>query len=223
MTKNKDLKRLVRARMRKTGESYTAARAQITGSDNAPEAPRASWAELAGQSDETMRKNTGRDWAEWLEVLDAIGATEMTHTEIARHVRDELEIDGWWAQSVTVGYERIRGLRAKHQRRGGDFEASKSRTLAAPVSSLFAAFAEARLRKRWLAGLEPTVRTAKADKTMRLTWPDATSVEVYFTEKGPSKSTVTVTHKKLASAEAVAEAKAEWGERLDRLAALLKS
>ena len=31
MTKNKDLKRLVRTRMTKTGESYTAARAQITG------------------------------------------------------------------------------------------------------------------------------------------------------------------------------------------------
>ncbi|HEY4955540.1 MAG TPA: hypothetical protein VII02_11725 [Gemmatimonadaceae bacterium] len=30
MTRNKDLKRLVRARMTKTGEAYTAARAQIT-------------------------------------------------------------------------------------------------------------------------------------------------------------------------------------------------
>ena len=29
MTQNKDLKRLVRARMKKTGEAYTAARAQI--------------------------------------------------------------------------------------------------------------------------------------------------------------------------------------------------
>ncbi len=30
MPRNKDLKRLVRARMKKTGEAYTAARAQIT-------------------------------------------------------------------------------------------------------------------------------------------------------------------------------------------------
>jgi len=221
MTKNKDLKRLVRARMRKTGESYTAARAQITGSDNAVSAPRASWPELAGQSDETMRKSTGRDWAEWVEVLDAIGATELTHTEIARYVRDELGIDAWWAQGVTVGYERIRGLRAKHQRRGGDFEASKSRTFSVPVAALFAAFADERGWARWL-GAEAAVRTAKANKTMRLTWPDATSVEVSFTEKGPSKCAVTVTHKKLASAEAVAAAKAEWEGRLDRLAELLK-
>ena len=51
---------------------------------------------------------------------------------------------------VTVGYERVRGLRDKGQRRGGSYETSKSRTFAVPVETLFAAVAKAPKRKRWL-------------------------------------------------------------------------
>jgi hypothetical protein len=38
------------------------------------------------------------------------------HTEIARWLVAEHRIGGWWAQSVTVAYERARGVRAKHER-----------------------------------------------------------------------------------------------------------
>lgn len=221
MPKNKDLKRLVRARMTKTGESYTAARARITKSGRRTE-PTAGWPELAGTSDETIHEKTGRTWAEWVAALDAIGASAMTHTEIARHVHESHGVPGWWSQTVTVGYERIRGLRATHQRRDGEFEAGKSKTFAVPVSTLYAAFAEKRRRDRWLEGIDLRVRTATKDKSMRITWPDATSVELYFTDKGPAKSAVTVQHRKLASAEAVAQSKAFWAERLAALAETLK-
>jgi hypothetical protein len=223
MPKDKDLKRLVRARMAKTGESYTAARAHITGSQNAVKAPKASWPELAGQRDQVMKEKTGRTWAEWVDALDAVGATEMSHTEIAKHVHEELGVPGWWAQTVTVGYERIRGLRATHQRRDGEFEASKSKTFPVPLSALYRACADERLRDRWLEGVALTVRASTKDKSMRLTWPDATSVELYFTDKGPQKSAVAVMHRKLASADAVAKAKAFWAERLSALAEALKA
>lgn len=229
MPKNKDLKRLVRARMAKTGESYTAARLQIVKAkakagaerEAEPAAPPPDYAALAGKRDEVMKARTGRTWAEWLEVLDAIGATSKTHAEIARYVQEELGIDGWWAQTVTVGYERIRGLRAVHQRRGGHFEMSKSKTVPVPVSDLYAAFADGGRRELWLPGVALRVRTTIADKSMRITWPDGTNVEAQFVSKGPAKSSVTVVHSKLASAEAVAQAKAYWGERLAALAEVL--
>jgi len=57
MTDKKDLKRRVRARMAKTGESYAAARAQLL----AKREPRpAEYAELAGMSDEAVRKRPAR-------------------------------------------------------------------------------------------------------------------------------------------------------------------
>ena len=55
----KDLKRLVRGRMQKTGESYTAARSRIL--DKQSPAP-AEFAKLAGMSDEAVRSKTGCTW-----------------------------------------------------------------------------------------------------------------------------------------------------------------
>jgi len=65
---------------------------------------------------------------------------------------------------VTVGYERIRGLRDIGQRRSGTCEASKSKTLPVPIAELYRAFSDGRMRRRWLPGVELTVRTAVPEK-----------------------------------------------------------
>src|SRR5438128_9518271 len=129
MPKQKDLKRIVRTRMQKTGESYTAARLQVLKKKDAD------FAELAGMSDAAIRKATGRSWAEWVKLLDDAGATSKPHRDIASYV-SSLGVPDWWSQMLTVGYERIRGLRARGQRRGGLWEASKSRTFNVPVKKL---------------------------------------------------------------------------------------
>ncbi|MEE3921840.1 hypothetical protein V2I01_36860 [Micromonospora sp. BRA006-A] len=64
-----------------------------------------------------LRERTGQDWAGWFDRLDAWGAVDRTHTEIARWLVDTHGMPGWWAQTVTVGYEQARGLRAPGQRR----------------------------------------------------------------------------------------------------------
>src|ERR1051326_6042513 len=164
MPSQKDLKRLVRSRMKKTGEAYTAARLQLLEKKSEP-AP--DYAALAGLSDASVKKQTGRDWTEWLRVLDAAGAKEKPHRDIAQYV-SSLGTPSWWSQMVTVGYERIRGLRDRTQRRGGSYEASKSRTFNVPLATAFSAFANARTRKRWLP-VNVAIRTSKPEKNMRLT------------------------------------------------------
>lgn len=123
MPKQKDLKRLARTRMDKTGESYTAARARLLAKKDRraapPAADPATYPTLAGMSDATIEKRTGRDWRGWVETLDAAGAAAWPHGEIAAHVHEKLGIPGWWSQTVAVGYERIKGLREIGQRRGG--------------------------------------------------------------------------------------------------------
>ena len=225
MTANKDFKRLVRARMQKTGESYTAARAHFASAR--PAAVRASqrtpdYAKLAGRSDAILKERTGCTWKRWVKALDHVRAHEWSHRDIARYVVDTYKIDGWWAQTVTVGYERIKGLRAIGQRRSGHWEANKSRTFAVPVGRLFDAFHDVRRRKRWLEDVTPTVRSATRTKSMRLGWPDGTTVVVGFTGKGPAKSQVAIQHEKLPDRGAVDRLKAYWGERLDALAAILR-
>jgi hypothetical protein len=58
---------------------------------------------------------------------------------------------------------------------------------------------------------------------MRVTWPDATSVELYFVAKGPSKSQVAVQHWKLSDRMSVDRMKVYWTEQLAALEAILTS
>ena len=76
-----------------------------------------------------MERATGKRHAEWFALLDEWGATEHTHTEIARWLSETHGFPGWWVQNVTVAYERARGMRAPHQMRDG-FSVSVTRTIA---------------------------------------------------------------------------------------------
>ena len=215
MPKQKDLKRMVRTRMQKTGESYTTARLYLLRTKEAVE----DYAAKAGMSDASVRKATGRAWAEWVKLLDAAKAAEKPHREIARHL-SSIGTPDWWSQMVTVGYERIRGLRQRGQQRGGGYEANKSRTFAVSVSKLFDAFAKPRTRSKWLPGVK--VRTSRANKTMRLDMPDGTRVAIGFLSKGEKKSAVAIQHSKLADQATALKTKQWWSERFDALAGMLR-
>ena len=226
---NKDLKRLVRARMKKTGEAYTTARTHLLKKPKSKTASKAAvtaaqnvdYAALAGTSDATIKAKTGCTWERWVRALDYHGAKEMSHRDIAAMVNKKYKIDGWWAQTVTVGYERIKGLRARGQRRDGTYEASKSRTFDVPVATLFEAWADASLRRRWLEGEHVKVRTATAPKSMRLGWSDGTIIAIGFEAKGKSKSSVAVQHTKLPDRSTADRLKDYWSDRLDTLGQVL--
>jgi uncharacterized protein YndB with AHSA1/START domain len=223
MPTNKDFKRLVRGRMQKTGESYTTARAHLRKQKpTAAAAPApADYAKVAGKSDAILKEKTGCTWERWVKALDRAKAYTWPHREIAKYVMEKYKTPGWWAQTVTVGYERIKRLRAVGQRRDGGFEINKSKTFAVPLGRLYGAWSDGRARARWLPGVALTVRTATRNKSMRITWPDRTSVVVWFTRKGPAKSQVALSHGKLPDQAAAIRMKAFWTERLAELGAML--
>ncbi|MEM7587879.1 MAG: hypothetical protein AAF560_31110 [Acidobacteriota bacterium] len=157
MPKNKDLKRLVRARMQKTGESYTAALAQLLRKGTELSEP--DYPELAGMSDQAVESKTGRTWKQWTHELDRVDAASKPHREIASWVGEHYDVSLWWAQSITVGYERIKGLREIGQRREGSYDANKSKTFPVPLAKLYDAFHDEATRARWLPDAAPAVRT----------------------------------------------------------------
>jgi hypothetical protein len=241
MTKRKSFKGRVRARMEKTSESYTAARRQLLAKAGAeptsrpaepvapePAGPAGAPADASGAkrpySDEVLRANTGRTWDEWFALLDRWGAAERPHPEIARWLRDEHGVGGWWAQGVTVGYEQARGLRAPGQRRGGQFEVSVSKTVAVPVDRLYHAFVDPGARERWLPGAKLEVRTARPGKSIRANWDDgSTRLALSFTARCDAKSQVVLVHQPLPDAETAAQLKAWWRERVAVLKEVLEA
>jgi hypothetical protein len=211
MTSQKDFKRLVRARMQKTGEAYTAARAQLLAKPSRSRtttkrvrstAPAVDYGKLAGMSDAVVKEKTGCTWDRWVNALDRAGAETMTHRDVVDLVRKRYKTPDWWSQMVTVGYERIKGLRARGQRRDGTYEATKSRTFAVPIATLHDAFANSTKRAKWLDESGVKVRTSTAPKSIRLGFVDGSIVAVGFTPKGDGKSMVALSLAKLPSMEA---------------------
>ncbi len=224
MTVQKSFKRLVRARMAKTGESYTAARARLlAGRDKA--SANEDIPQLAC-SDQRIRQRTGRGWEEWFDLLDSWGAESMGHREIAGRVAELLgaHVLAWDTQAVASSFERTRGIRAVGQRTGSDgFVATASKTIAVSAEQAFMAFADASRRAAWLPEVELSERTVSKPKTARFDVGDGTTRLLVVVEpKGPAKSTVVVEHSRLADAAEREARQTYWRHALAALKAQLE-
>jgi hypothetical protein len=218
MTAHKSFKRLVRTRMEKTGESYTAARARLLAGD---EPQRIS----LSTSDETIRERTGRGWEEWFDLLDEAGAAEMTHREMARWLAAEQGADllAWNVQAVVGSYERARRGRQVGEHEDG-FTVTASKTVAVPIERLYAAFVDAGQRARWLPDADLRERTTIEPRSARFDFGDGGSrLHVALVAKGEAKSTAALTHERLADGAEAERMKAFWRERVAGLKQELES
>lgn len=168
-------------------------------------------------SDAAVQKATGKSWAEWFQRLDAADASKLDHKGIVAILRERHGLGPWWRQMVTVEYERARGLRKVYETPRG-FQVGVSRTFAAPVARVYAAWQDKRTRSAWLGDCTLTIRKATRNKSLRIAWDNgATGVEVNFYAKGPAKCQCAVQHNKLNDRKAVERMRKLWSTALDAL------
>jgi Domain of unknown function (DUF4287) len=224
MTRESSFKRRVRERMSKTGESYAAARSQLSQKRVRVQAARERLAATDDRpTDDKVAAATGKQWEAWFSVLDRWGARQRKHGETVAFLMEEHDVPGWWAQSITVWYERARGMRIKHQQADG-FTIYASKTIAVPLEVLFDAFVNPRSRRKWLTDGTMSLRTSQPGHTARFDWGDgATRVSVSFEDKGATKATVAVAHERLPDADEAEVTKASWRERLADLKSILET
>ncbi len=254
MTRARALKQIIRARAAKTGERYTTARRHVlrdlqqrTAPLPRPVATTATRAAAAGSSrvsskgsvsDAKSLEKTGHGLDHWFEVLDRFGAVDKGHTAAARHLSETHHVDGWYAQGITVAYERARGVRALNQRRDGEYEVSVSKVMtAADAKGVIKAFTETRRRRRWMDGVDARLVHALSaaldspaskgfvirpdgQARFRYKW-DGTTVQFYLSPKPGGKVSVVVANTKMPGAAMVDERRAQWRTALNAVAALL--
>lgn len=170
--------------------------------------------------DEAVLKATGKTWDEWGRLLDKDGCKTMPHKDIADLVSRKHGVGPWWSQMVTVGYEQSRGLRKVHEVADG-WVSNVSRTMSVPVATLFGAWADECLRTQWMGKKNLVIRKATRNKSLRITWPDESNVDVNFYAKGTGKSQVAVEHAKLKKETDVAKSKEFWTKAIDKLKTML--
>jgi hypothetical protein len=248
MTRAAALKKIIRARAAKTGERYTTARRHVLSElhkqSAAPAraakvpAPRTatSGASRGSVSDATALAKTGHDLAHWFAILDRFGAVDKGHTAAARHLNEAHRVPGWYAQGITVAYERARGLRALNQRGDGAYEVSVSKVVSGSAADVITVFT-ASSRRRWMKGVDSELRkalTAALDDPgskgfvlrldgqgrFRYKW-DGTTVQFYLLPKKADKVSVVVTNTALRHAALVDERRTQWRTTLNALAARL--
>ena len=198
---------------------------------------------FSGVSDDAVAAATGRTWAEWTKFLDDLGAAEMTHKDIVALAAGPGGLaNGWWQQSVAVGYEQAKGLRVVGQTSGADFQIGVQKTLPLPVDLAWALLSEGPGRDVWLGktaslefrkgakyrtdeGHEGEVRSCVPGERVRLTWshPDlarASTLQVYLADSG-DRTSVRFHQERLSSMDERELMRSRWRRVLEDLAGLV--
>ncbi|MEX0780561.1 MAG: SRPBCC domain-containing protein [Balneolales bacterium] len=85
---------------------------------------------LINISDESVQKATGKIWDQWVAFLDDLDGQNLTHKELVNLLEKHGEIESeWWRQSVTVGYEKLKGKRVVGQTKDTGFQVGAQKTL----------------------------------------------------------------------------------------------
>jgi hypothetical protein len=253
MTQQKKLKKAIRARSRKTGESYTAARRHIVEAGRKTSTPAGPIAAPAvapapGRGGTKVRtrtgeagliKKTGHGYDHWFAVLDAFDAPAKGHTASAAHLYRDHGVPSWHCQMVTVAYERERGLRAMNQSCAGDFQVNISKVVPASVADVVDVLRSPRRRAAWLKAADPALGRAleaavtaanprqvkvRDSSLARLRYPwGGEAVEIAIMGKPNGRTSVVASMTKLAGPDEVEERRAQWREALEGLKGYLTS
>lgn len=214
MTRNESFKRRIRERMARTGEKYNAARRVLI--EQAAARGSTAWVSDPEHRDEVIRANTGRGWDDWVSLIDAWPGHDDGHGAVATWLQQEHGVDGWWAQSVTLGWERITGRRLRHQRADGTFTANRSATITVDHVALRELLLDEDGRAVLFGDLEPELRSRPTSKVLRIGLGGGIA-QIAVDPKDGGRAAVHVMHEKLASPEDVTAWKAFWGEWLAAL------
>lgn len=214
MTKQEAFKKRVRARMQATGERYSAARRVLlarTGGRHGRV-----WVAEPETADASVSAATGKSWDEWCDVIDAWPGRTEGHTATAAYLRETHDVDAWWAQTITIGYERITGLRLPYQRPDGTFTASKSMTISINTDELRSMLLADEHRVDLFPGLDTELRSKPTSKAIRLSVGPGVAI-IDLEPKNNARTKVTVAHENLPAYDDVAEWKFYWSEWLEAL------
>lgn len=190
-------------------------------------------------SNQSVLKNTGKSWVQWVQILNKNGSLSLTHQEIVKILKVKYKQSLWWQQQIAISYEVYVGKRLPGQNSKGKYSATPVKTFPISAESIWQFLMSPRGQKFWLndhthyrldkgsffeatGGYYGEVRTILKNKRMRLRWIEAETEErsylqVYIFAKGKSKSMLVFQHDEIATAREKEKFKDHWKKVLGKL------
>mgnify|MGYP001820979411 CR=1 FL=1 len=204
---------------------------------------------FSGVTDRAVAEATGRGWAEWLDVLDAAGASGWDHKKTVAHLeREYTDVSHWWRQSITVAYEQARGKRVVGQTADAGFQVGVRRTATATTDDAWELLVSR--PELWLGaaadldvtvlgdyavpagegepGVSGEIRVVRPGHRLRMTWQPSgwrapATLQLTLTPASAGKTTIGVHLEKLPDARAREAMRTHWRGVLDGLAQVLSA
>jgi uncharacterized protein YndB with AHSA1/START domain len=195
-------------------------------------------------TDANAREKTGKTSKQWFALLDDFGGIDKGRRDLVNHMHSAHKLDEWWATTLVVEYERAKGALEKDGKPKG-YSICSTKTVAAPLERVFAAFGDAQDLDRWLGartkvefqdggtlqngdGDRATFERIRAHKDLRLTWEHAkrapgSQIEVLFADKGNGKTGITLNHTRIQARKDADELRAGWSAAFEQLKQHLES
>ncbi len=203
--------------MAKTGERYGAARrVLLEQAEASAAAPGRTWVSEPEQADDRVLAATGKAWNDWCDIIEAWPGRDDGHTAVAAWLRADHQVDMWWSQSITGGWERITGRRLPGEMPDGTFTANKSKTVAGDAALIRKMLLDDELRDDLFTGKSTELRSKLDAKAIRIEFTHGVAA-ISLTDKGGDRVAITVQHSKLPNSDAIDEWKFYWDEWLDAI------
>ena len=177
---------------------------------------------LVDITSETLLKNTGSDWNEWIAYLDRLQAYKQPHGEIVKLLIDEGVQNNWWRQKIASGYRLHKGLRKTGQSERM-FQAGVSKVFPFSMAYLWDFITAPDVVEYWNTGNESTeeLKSFKPPNQLSLNWyrqgEKKVSVVFFKLTERTGKATLHILHTALSDAALRDKMKRHWKEVMLKL------
>lgn len=199
----------------------------------------ASHEKIGKVSSKSVLKHTGKNWSQWIDILNKAGAKNWTHKEIVEFLRTRYKISIWWQQSVTNGYETSLGKKVEGRNAKGEYSMVVSRTFPGDVKQVWKFLDSPQGMAIWLkpysefclrpknvyeneTGAFGEIRTMKINRRIRMTWqetewPKPSILQVHLVPRPKKKSILIFNHDGLSNGRQRLQMKEYWTQIVDEL------
>ncbi len=194
-------------------------------------------------TDEAAKAATGKTLNQWFAELDNIDGLKQGRRAVGNLLYEQ-KLDPWWCATIAVEYEKHHDARKKDGLYEGYFICS-TKTIAAPVAEVFAAWASSAKLSEWFGeatqaevkdggsyasrdGDRGSFLRVRQNKDVRLTFENPafsapSQVDVQFQDKGKGKTGLLVNHTRIQTRAEADGLRAAWADALNRLKAICES